>query len=64
ELENSLMDLRIKKASITKMALDFDMKELAGEITTDELEIKKQKLKIIEANIDKQIIDLEKLLKS
>ena len=63
EIENSLIDLRIKKAGITKMSLDFDMKELTGEITIDELKAKKQKLKIIEANIDKQIQDLEKLLK-
>jgi hypothetical protein len=62
ELENSLMDLRIKKANITKMSLDFDMKELTGEITPDELETKKQKLKVIESNIDRQIKDLEKLL--
>jgi hypothetical protein len=62
ELENSLMDLKIKKANITKMSLDFDMKELTGEITTEELEAKKQKLKTIEANIAQQIQDIEKLL--
>ena len=56
------MDLRIKKANITKMSLDFDMKELTGEITPEELETKKQKLKVIEANIDQQIRDLKKLL--
>ena len=62
ELEKSLIDLRIKKANITRMSLDFDMKELTGEITPEELEIKKQKLKTIEANIDQQIQDLRKLL--
>jgi hypothetical protein len=62
ELEKSLMDLRIKKANITKMSLDFDMKELTGEITHEELEIKKQKLKTIESNIDQQISEIEKLL--
>jgi hypothetical protein len=62
ELEKSLIDLRIKKANITRMSLDFDMKELTGEITPEELEIKKQKLKTIEANIDQQIHYLRKLL--
>jgi small GTP-binding protein len=62
ELEKSLIDLRIKKANITRMSLDFDMKELTGEITPEELETKKQKLKTIEANIDQQIHDLRKLL--
>ena len=64
ELEKSLMDLRIKKANITRMSLDYDMKELTGEITPEELEIKKQKLKIIEGSIDQQIRDIEKLLGS
>ncbi|NVM18554.1 MAG: hypothetical protein HWN80_12635, partial [Candidatus Lokiarchaeota archaeon] len=62
KIEKSLMDLRIKKANITKMSLNFDMKELTGEITPEELETKKQKLKTIEANIDQQIQDLEKML--
>ncbi|MHA2288135.1 MAG: ADP-ribosylation factor-like protein [Promethearchaeota archaeon] len=61
-LEQSLMDLRIKKASITKMSLDFDMKELNGIITSEELNSKKQKLKVVEENIDKQIKEIEKLL--
>ena len=62
ELEKSLMDLKIKKANTTKISLDFDMKELTGEITSEELAEKKQKLKTIETNIDQQIKDLEKLL--
>ena len=37
ELEKSLMDLKIKKANLSKIALDYDMKELTGEITADEL---------------------------
>ena len=61
-LEKSLMDLKIKKASITKMSLDFDMKELTGEITGDELEEKKKKLSTIEKNINEQIKETEKLL--
>jgi ADP-ribosylation factor-like protein 1 len=61
-LERSLMDLKIKKASISKMALDLDMKELTGEITEDELTKKKSKLVELEAKVDQQIKDLEKLL--
>ena len=63
DIEKSLMDLRIKKANVSKMALDFDMKELTGEITGDELNEKKERLKAVEANIDKQIEDLERMLK-
>jgi len=62
ELEKSLMDLKIKKANITKLSLDFDMKELTGEITSEELKVKKQKLKTIEASIEQQIQDIKKLL--
>jgi hypothetical protein len=62
ELENSLIDLRIKRAGTTKMSLDFDMKELTGEITSEELAEKKKKLKLIEVNIDQQIKELEELL--
>jgi len=61
-LEKSLMDLKIKRANISKMALDLDMKELTGEITSDELEAKKKKLGEIEEKIIQQIKDMEKLL--
>jgi small GTP-binding protein len=61
-LERSLMDLKIKKANVSKMALDLDMKELTGEITEDELAKKKSKLTEIEAKVAQQIKDLEKLL--
>jgi len=61
-LEKSLMDLKIKKANTTKMSLDFDMKELTGEITQEELEEKKKKISTIEKNIDEQIKETEKLL--
>ena len=64
ELEKYLIDLRIKKANLTKMSLDYDMQELTGEITPEELETKKQKLRIIESSIEQQIKDLEKLLGS
>jgi small GTP-binding protein len=63
ELEKSLMDLKVKKANISKMALDLDMKELTGEITPGELEEKKSKLEKIEASINQQIQDIEDMLK-
>jgi small GTP-binding protein len=64
ELEKSLIDLRIKKANLTKRSLDYDMQELTGEITPEELETKKQKLRSIESSIEQHIKDLEKLLGS
>ncbi len=63
DLENSLMDLKIKRANISKMSLEFDMKELTGEITAKELENKKNKLREIEKNVNSQIHELEELLK-
>jgi small GTP-binding protein len=63
-LEKSLMDLKIKKANISKMSLDFDMKELTGEITSKELEEKKSKMDAIRADLNQQIKELEQLLKN
>ncbi|MFX1495382.1 MAG: ADP-ribosylation factor-like protein, partial [Promethearchaeota archaeon] len=63
DLEKALMDLKIKKANVSKMSLEFDMKELTGEITTKELEDKKNRLREIEKNINTQIHELEELLK-
>ena len=62
ELEKSLMDLKIKKANLSKIALDYDMKELTGEITADELNEKKQKLEKIVESVNDQIKDLERML--
>jgi small GTP-binding protein len=62
-IEKSLMDLKIKKANISKMSLDFDMKELTGEITSEELEEKKGKMDAIKADLNQQIKELEQLLK-
>ena len=56
------MELKIKKANISKMSLDFEMKELTGEITTEEYDEKISKLKIVEKKIDDQIAELEKYL--
>jgi len=63
-IEKSLMDLKIKKANVSKMSLDFDMKELTGEITSKELEGKKSKMEAIKADLNQQIKDLEQLLKN
>jgi len=62
-LEKSLMDLKIKKANISKMSLDFDMKELTGEITSEELEEKKSKMEAIRTDLNQQIKELYQLLK-
>jgi len=64
DIEKSLMDLKIKKANISKMSLNFDMKELTGEITSEELEEKKSKMEVISAGLKQQIKELEKLLKN
>ncbi len=63
-LEKSMMDLKIKKANISKMSLDFDMKELTGKITNEELEEKKSKMEAIKADLNQQIKELEQLLKN
>jgi signal recognition particle receptor subunit beta len=61
-LKKTLLDLKIKKANVSKMSLDFEMKELTGEITTDELKEKKSKLVLLEKKIDDEIQGLQKLL--
>ena len=62
ELEDSLMDFKIKKAKLQKMSLDFDMQELSGEITADQLREKKDKLSELEKKIEEQIKQTEKYL--
>ncbi|MFX1409374.1 MAG: ADP-ribosylation factor-like protein [Promethearchaeota archaeon] len=61
-LKKTLLDLKIKKANLSKMSLDFEMKELTGEITDDELKEKKNKLALLEKKIDEEIKDLQKFL--
>ncbi|MFX1314675.1 MAG: ADP-ribosylation factor-like protein [Promethearchaeota archaeon] len=61
-LKKTLLDLKIKKANLSKMSLDFEMKELTGEITDEELKEKKNKLALIEKKIDEEIKDLQKFL--
>ena len=63
-LKRTLIDLKIKKANLSKMALDWDMQELSGEITSQELEEKKSKLVAIEQRLDDQINQLQSQLDS
>jgi hypothetical protein len=64
ELDNSLMELRIKRSQIQKIVLDFEMKELSGEISPEELKEKKMKLAFLEKKIDDQINQIQNLLNS
>ncbi|MFX1500606.1 MAG: ADP-ribosylation factor-like protein [Promethearchaeota archaeon] len=61
-LKKSILELKIKKANLTKMALDFDMKELTGELTSEELHEKKAKIDELIQKVDNEIQDLQKLL--
>ena len=62
DLKKSLIELQMKKVNLTKMALDFEMKELSGEITKEELNEKKLKINELVQQIDSQIQELKKLL--
>ncbi|MFX0003257.1 MAG: ADP-ribosylation factor-like protein [Candidatus Hermodarchaeota archaeon] len=62
KLNQSLIELKIKKTNLTKMTLDFDMQELTGKITSAELEDKKSKIKIMMDKIDDQIHEIENML--
>ncbi len=62
DMKKSLLELRIKKANLTKMSLDLDMQELTGEITSEELQEKKIKINELIQRIDQQILELQKLL--
>ena len=61
--KKTLIELKLKKADLYKMALDFDIKELKGEISEEELENKKKKIMEYEKKIDIQIQEMQKLLK-
>ncbi len=61
-LKQSLIDLKIKKTHLTKMTLDFDLQELKGEITSEELKDKKDKVKIMMDKIDEQIQEIDNML--
>ncbi|MCK4285944.1 MAG: hypothetical protein KAX18_07065, partial [Candidatus Lokiarchaeota archaeon] len=60
--KKTLIELKLKKADLYKMTLDFDMKELTGEISAEELAEKKKKINEYEEKIENQIQELEKLL--
>ena len=63
KIKKSLIELKIKKSNISKMSIDFEMKELMGEITPIELQEKKDKLDAIIKKIDNEINDLQNILK-
>lgn len=62
DLEDTLMDLKIKKAKISKMGLDFEMQELSGEITAEELNAKTKRLNALEKKLTDQIKEISELL--
>ena len=62
-VNNTLKDLKVKKTDLSKMALDFELKEMTGEITKEEFEEKMKRIKEYEERIEKQIQDIQKLLK-
>ena len=64
ELEDQLMDLKIQHSKLEKLAIDFDMQELTGEITTEQLNEKKGKVETMEIKINKQIQEIQELLKN
>jgi small GTP-binding protein len=61
-LKTELMDLKIRKAKISKMLLDFEMKELSGEISGEELKEKTARLTKMEERLKQQIKELEELV--
>ena len=64
KLEDQLMDLKIQQSKLEKLAIDFDMQELTGEITTEQLNEKKTKLETMEIKIKEQIQQIQEILKN
>jgi small GTP-binding protein len=62
--KKTLIELKLKKADLYKIKLDFEMKELNGEISGEELVEKKKKIKEYEEKIEIQIQELQKLLEN
>lgn len=62
-LKKNLIELKIKKANMYKMSLDFEMKELQGEISAEELKEKKRKIAEFEKKLEEKIQELQNLLK-
>ena len=63
KIKKSIIELKIKKANISKMSIDFEMKELTGEITPIELQEKKVKLDAIVKKIESEISELQNLIR-
>ncbi|MHA1762728.1 MAG: hypothetical protein ACTSYC_03090, partial [Promethearchaeota archaeon] len=63
-LEKTLLDLKIKKANISKMSLEIEMQELTGELTADEVKMKLEKINLLEKKIDDQMKEIQDLLKN
>ncbi|MFX1573962.1 MAG: ADP-ribosylation factor-like protein [Promethearchaeota archaeon] len=62
DLKKQLLDIKIKKANLNKMALDYDMQELQGEISAEELEDKKKKIALLVKKLENQIQEIQNLL--
>ncbi len=62
DLKKQLLDIKIKKANLNKMALDYDVQELQGEISAEELEEKKKKIALLVTKLDNQIQEIQNLL--
>jgi len=62
DLKKQLLDIKIKKANLNKMALDYDMQELQGEISAEELEEKKKKIALLVKKLNNQIQEIQNLL--
>ncbi|MFW9880844.1 MAG: ADP-ribosylation factor-like protein [Candidatus Thorarchaeota archaeon] len=61
--KKTLIELKLKEADLNKIALDFEMKELKGEITEKELNDKMKKVEEYKKKIENQIRDMQKFLK-
>ena len=62
DLKKSLIELKLKKANLSKTSIDFEMKELKGEITAVELQEKKEEINDLQKQINTQIEELQKLI--
>jgi small GTP-binding protein len=62
-LEQTILDLELKKAGISKMFFELEMQEISGEINIIELNEKKKRLSQLENKLEKQIQDLKMYLK-
>ena len=61
-LKKSIIELKIKKSNLSEISMEYEMKELMGEINTEELQEKKEELNSKISKIDSQINELQNLL--